>query len=39
MDRNLPHWVFGISVGFMVLTVVLALATERGGEARKTAPT
>ena len=37
MDRNLPHWVFGISVGFMVLTVLLALATERGGEASKKA--
>ena len=37
MDRNLPHWVFGISVGFMVLTVLLALATERGGEASKEA--
>jgi hypothetical protein len=29
MDRNLPHWVFGVSVVFMVLTVLLALATER----------
>jgi MFS family permease len=29
MDRNLPHWVFGTSVVFMVLTVLLALATER----------
>src|SRR6478736_7054576 len=25
MDQNMPHWVFGASVGFMVLTVVLAL--------------
>jgi MFS family permease len=33
MDQNLPHWVFGISVGFMVLTVLLALATERSGAA------
>ena len=29
MDQNMPHWVFGVSVAFMVLTVVLALATER----------
>src|SRR4051794_34456849 len=30
MDQNAPHWVFGASVIFMVLTVVLALVTERG---------
>jgi MFS family permease len=30
MDRNLPHWVFGASVVFMVLTVVLALVTDKG---------
>lgn len=29
MDQNLPHWVFGTSVVFMVLTVLLALVTER----------
>jgi MFS family permease len=29
MDQNVPHWVFGASVVFMVLTVLLALATER----------
>jgi len=29
MDRNLPHWVFGASVAFMVLTVLLALVTDR----------
>jgi hypothetical protein len=29
MDQNLPHWVFGASVVFMVLTVLLALATDR----------
>lgn len=28
MDWGMPHWVFGASVLFMVLTVVLALATE-----------
>jgi len=32
MDQNLPHWVFGISVVFMVATVLLALATERSPE-------
>jgi MFS family permease len=30
MDQNRPHWVFGASVVFMVLTVLLALVTERG---------
>jgi MFS family permease len=29
MDRNLPHWVFGVSAVFMILTVLLALFTER----------
>ncbi|UPJ49443.1 MFS transporter [Bradyrhizobium sp. 200] len=29
MDQHLPHWVFGASVAFMVLTVLLALATDR----------
>jgi MFS family permease len=29
MDQNLPHWVFGASVIFMILTVVLALVTDR----------
>jgi MFS family permease len=29
MDQNSPHWVFGASVAFMVLTVLLALVTER----------
>jgi MFS family permease len=38
MDQNLPHWVFGISVGFMVLTVALALATERSPDASKKKP-
>src|SRR6202521_1481306 len=33
MDKNLPHWVFGASVVFMVLTVLLALATERNPQA------
>ena len=30
MDQNLPHWVFGASVVFMILTVLLALVTDRG---------
>jgi MFS family permease len=29
MDQNMPHWVFGASVVFMVLTVVLAMVTDR----------
>jgi len=37
MDQNLPHWVFGLSVVFMVLTVLLAFATERGAQANKPA--
>jgi len=39
MDQNLPHWVFGGSVVFMVLTVILALATERSPERSKPART
>jgi hypothetical protein len=37
MDQNLPHWVFGISVVFMVATVMLALATDRSPEGGKPA--
>jgi len=29
MDQSAPHWVFGISAAFMVLTVLLAPITER----------
>ncbi|MFB9266337.1 MFS transporter [Bradyrhizobium erythrophlei] len=29
MDQHMPHWVFGASVAFMVLTVLLTLVTER----------
>jgi MFS family permease len=29
MDQNLPHWVFGLSALFMVLTVLLTPFTER----------
>jgi MFS family permease len=38
MDQNAPHWVFGASVVFMVLTVVLALVTERGQRPNSEAP-
>jgi MFS family permease len=37
MDRNLPHWVFGASVVFMVLTVVLALVTDKGPQTSREA--
>src|SRR6202521_1944114 len=37
MDQNAPHWVFGASVVFMILTVLLALATERGPQQRAAA--
>jgi MFS family permease len=33
MDQNWPHWVFGASVVFMVLTVLLALVTDHGPQA------
>ena len=29
----MPHWVFGASVVFMVLTVLLALVTDRSPQA------
>src|SRR5258707_719745 len=29
MDQHMPHWVFGAAVAFMVLTVLLALVTDR----------
>jgi MFS family permease len=29
MDQSMPHWVFGASVVFMILTVLLALVTDR----------
>ena len=35
MDQNMPHWVFGASVAFMVLTVMLALVTDRKPQARR----
>jgi MFS family permease len=38
MDQNAPHWVFGASVVFMILTVLLALATDRNPRAGSEAP-
>jgi MFS family permease len=38
MDQNLPHWVFGTSVIFMVLTVLLALATDRSPQQSSETP-
>jgi MFS family permease len=38
MDQNMPHWVFGASVVFMLLTVVLAVVTDRKPQGRSTAP-
>jgi MFS family permease len=38
MDQNLPHWVFGTSVIFMVLTVVLSLTTDRGPQTSPDTP-
>ncbi|MCW3475365.1 MFS transporter [Limobrevibacterium gyesilva] len=37
MDRNEPRWVFGGSVVFMLMTVVMALAGERRANARRAA--
>jgi hypothetical protein len=30
MDQQMPHWVFGASAAFMILTVLLALVPEPG---------
>ncbi|MBR1228119.1 MULTISPECIES: MFS transporter [unclassified Bradyrhizobium] len=38
MDQHLPHWVFGASVAFMVLTVLLALITDRKPKTRSEGP-
>jgi MFS family permease len=38
MDQNLPRWVFGASVMFMLLTVLLALVTDRNPQARSEEP-
>jgi MFS family permease len=39
MDHDSPHWVFGASVIFMALTVLLALVTEREEPAKSTSET
>src|ERR1700709_283894 len=38
MDHNVPRWVFGASVIFMTLTVLLALVTDRGPQTRSEQP-
>jgi len=38
MDQNMPHWVFGASVVFMILTVLLALVTDRDPQETPNAP-
>ena len=38
MDQNMPHWVFGASVAFMVATVLLALVTDRKPQVGSGAP-
>jgi MFS family permease len=38
MDQNAPHWVFGASVVFMILTVLLALVTDRKPQGSSEAP-
>jgi MFS family permease len=38
MDQNAPHWVFGASVVFMILTVLLALVTDRNPQGSSEAP-
>lgn len=38
MDQSAPHWVFGASVAFMILTVLLALVTDRGPRERSEVP-
>jgi MFS family permease len=38
MDQNLPRWVFGASVLFMMLTVLLALVTDRSPQDRSEDP-
>src|SRR5436190_1202900 len=38
MDQSMPHWVFGASVAFMVLPVLLALITDRKPQTRSDGP-
>mgnify|MGYP001137119896 CR=1 FL=1 len=35
MDQNMPHWVFGVSAIFMVLTVLLAMVPDRSSDVRE----
>jgi len=39
MDQSAPHWVFGASAVFMILTVLLALVTDRSPQESRTRPT
>jgi MFS family permease len=38
MDQNAPHWVFGASVVFMILTVLLALVTDHNPQGSSETP-
>ncbi len=38
MDQNAPHWVFGASVVFMLMTTLLSLLTDRKPRKRRTEP-
>jgi MFS family permease len=38
MDQGMPRWVFGISAAFMIITVLLALWTDRNPQHRQTRP-
>jgi sugar phosphate permease len=38
MDQNAPHWVFGASAAFMILTVLLALVTDRSAREDRDSP-
>jgi MFS transporter, FSR family, fosmidomycin resistance protein len=37
MDANAPRWLFGASVIFMLLTIVLTFFTERGTKVKTVA--
>jgi MFS family permease len=36
MDQSMPRWVFGASAAFMIITVLLALWTDRNPQDRQT---
>ena len=38
MDQHMPQWVFGASVAFMLMTVLLALVTDRKSQRRPVEP-